>query len=65
MLSQSDIDKLCVRELSKLNLGSACDHFISALESGNTRKASLELQEIILYSVSRCLHKVLEESKRY
>lgn len=64
MLSEKEVQKICYDELCKLNLGNGCDDFINTLISGNTKAASLKLQNIMLYSISRCVHAALEANAK-
>jgi hypothetical protein len=64
MLSEKEVQKICYDELCKLNLGSGCDDFINTLVSGNTKSASLKLQNIILLSISRCVKAALDADSK-
>lgn len=64
MISEKEIQQICIKELSAMNLGSGCQNFILALESKNYKTASYRLQEIVSLSIAKCIYAVLKESQK-
>lgn len=64
MLSESEIQEICRRKLVEINIIPACNDFVKKLENSDSRAASNKLQDIILFSISRCISEVLRENSR-
>lgn len=61
LFTQKDVENICRKELSKINLGSGCDFVASSMAAGNQSRAARELEKIVLHSVANCLYEVLKE----
>ena len=63
MLTEKQIQEICIAEVSKLNLKGGCQDFVRALRSGHDIIAAGKLEEAITLSIARCINAVLKQYK--
>lgn len=63
MLTEKQIQEICIADVSKLNLKGGCQDFVRALRSGNDIMAANKLEEAITLSIARCINAVLKQYK--
>lgn len=63
MLTEKQIQEICIAEVSKLNLKGGCQDFVRALRSGNDIMAADKLEVAITLSIVRCINSVFKQHK--
>ena len=62
-LTQKEVDDICKETLIKINLSAGCNLIAKSIVRANISTATTQLEDVIFYSVSRCLYEVLKQVK--
>ncbi len=62
-ISQNEVNDICRKVLSDLQLPGGCQQFVQNIVAGNYGTASRNLEEIIYLSVSKCIYEALRKIK--